>query len=91
MLPPSSDIEVVKPLLESLDPAIMPLPGSNAAAALPLALRLLGEDAAIGTVLFVNDGFDPADVPGALPAEAVSSRWPGLRTLRSGLRRRPIR
>jgi Ca-activated chloride channel family protein len=30
---------------------------------LPIAERLLGEDAAIATVLFVNDGFDAADVP----------------------------
>lgn len=83
VLPPSSDIEVVKPLLESLDPAIMPLPGSNAAAVLPLALRLLGEDAAIGTVLFVNDGFDPADVPVLAEFTATASH-PALVALTVG-------
>ncbi len=62
VVPPSSDIDVIKPLLESLDPAIMPLQGAEVSAVLPLAEKLLGEDAAIGTVLFVNDGFDTADV-----------------------------
>ena len=63
VVPPSTDIEVIKPLLESLDPAIMPLGGATATTVLPLAESLLGEDASIGTVLFVNDGFDAADVP----------------------------
>lgn len=63
VVPPSSDIDVIKPLLESLDPAIMPLQGARVSAVLPLAEKLLGEEAAIGTVLFVNDGFDAADVP----------------------------
>ena len=63
VVPPSTDIDVIKPLLESLDPAIMPLGGATATAVLPLAESLLGEQAAIGTVLFVNDGFDASDVP----------------------------
>ena len=58
VVPPSTDIDVIKPLLESLDPAIMPLGGAAATAVLPLAESLLGDEAAIGTVLFVNDGFD---------------------------------
>jgi len=62
VVPPSTDIDIIKPLLESLDPAIMPLGGAAATAVLPIAERLLGEDAAIATVLFVNDGFDAADV-----------------------------
>jgi Ca-activated chloride channel family protein len=62
VVPPSTDVDVIKPLLGSLDPAIMPLGGANAAAALPLAASLLGEEAAIGAVLFVNDGFDATDV-----------------------------
>ena len=62
VVPPSSDVAVLKPLLESLDPAVMPVPGSNPAAALPLALELLGAEADRGSVLFVNDGFSPADV-----------------------------
>lgn len=63
VVPPSTDIDVIKPLLESLDPAIMPVGGANSGAVLEPAMRLLGEEAAIGTVLFVNDGFDSLDVP----------------------------
>lgn len=63
VLPPSTDVEVLKPLLESLDPAIMPSPGAEASRVLPLAQQLLGEQAAIGTLLFVNDGFESVDVP----------------------------
>jgi Ca-activated chloride channel family protein len=62
VVPPSLDVAVLRPLLESLDPAIMPVSGTAAATALPLAMSLLGEDAAIGTVLFVNDGFAASDV-----------------------------
>ena len=62
VVPPTTDVDVIKPLLESLDPAVMPLGGAVATAVLPVAERLLGDDAAIGTVLFVNDGFDAADV-----------------------------
>ena len=64
VVPPSTDIDVIKPLLESLDPAIMPKQGANASTVLPLATELLSEDAVVGTILFVNDGFDPADVAG---------------------------
>lgn len=60
--PPSTDPAVTKLFLESLDPAIMPIPGEEAASALPLARELLGDDAAIGTLLFVNDGFESSDV-----------------------------
>lgn len=63
VMPPTTDVDVVKPFLESLDPAIMPEPGSQASAVLPVALDLLGDEAAFGTLLFVNDGFDSADVP----------------------------
>ena len=63
VVPPSTDIDVIKPLLESLDPAIMPVAGANPGVVLEPAMKLLGEEAAIGTVLFVNDGFDALDVP----------------------------
>jgi Ca-activated chloride channel family protein len=77
VVPPSKDIDVLEPLLESLDPAIMPLSGADASAVLPLAQNLLGTDAPIGTVLFVNDGFSPADVP----ALAEFSAEPGAASL----------
>lgn len=77
VVPPSSDLAVLKPLLESLDPAVMPIAGAQAASVLPLALDLLGEETARGSVLFVNDGFDPADlVP--LQAFAAEPAAPGL-------------
>lgn len=63
VMPPTTDVDVVKPFLESLDPGIMPAPGARADAVLPLALEMLGSEAAIGTLLFVNDGFDSIDVP----------------------------
>jgi Ca-activated chloride channel family protein len=63
VMPPSKDLEVVKPFLESLDPRIMPKSGANAAAVLPLSQELLAEQAVVGTLLFVNDGFDSLDVP----------------------------
>jgi Ca-activated chloride channel family protein len=80
VMPPSTDIEVLKPFLESLDPSIMPESGANAAAVLPLARTLLGENSAPGTLLFVNDGFDPADI-GALAAFAGESGSPAMAAL----------
>jgi len=62
VVPPSKDADVLKPFLESLDPAIMPAQGSRATDVLPLAKTLLGDQASAGTVLFVNDGFDADDI-----------------------------
>ncbi len=62
VMPPTKDVDVIKPFLESLDPAIMPSQGANVEAVLPLARELLGDDSAIGTLLFVNDGFDALDI-----------------------------
>lgn len=73
VVPPSKDAEVVKPFLESLDPAIMPVAGADAASVLPLAMTLLGDQAAGGTLLFVNDGFDVS----AIAAMAEFSSAPG--------------
>lgn len=63
VMPPSSDAEVLKHFLESLDPAIMPNEGTNAASVLPLADQVLAEETAIGTILFVTDGFTALDIP----------------------------
>ena len=63
LMPPTKDINVVKPFLESLDPAIMPQPGAAAQTVLPLSRELLGADSVMGTLLFVNDGFDRLDIP----------------------------
>ena len=77
VVPPSTDIEVLKPFLESLDPAIMPAPGAVASRVLPLAQKLLGDEAATGTLLFVNDGFDASDIASL----ADFSRQPGTPAL----------
>ncbi len=73
VMPPTKDGDVIKTFLESLDPAIMPEPGGNAASVLPLAQELFSDQAAVGTLLFVNDGFDAADTE----ALAEFSREPG--------------
>jgi len=62
VVPPTKDVDVIKPFLESLDPLIMPVEGTNASAVLPIAQELLGDEAMIGTLLFVNDGFDTVDI-----------------------------
>ena len=62
VMPPTTDIEIIKTFLESLDPAIMPYSGSVAAAVPPLAQKLLDSSTGRGTLLFVNDGFEAADV-----------------------------
>ena len=80
VVPPSVDIEVLKPFLESLDPAIMPEPGSQASNVLPLAQTLLGDEASVGTLLFVNDGFEASDIA-ALADFAGQPRAPSLAAL----------
>jgi Ca-activated chloride channel family protein len=80
VVPPSTDADVLQPFLESLDPAIMPMPGAVAQNVLPLAMALLGDQAAGGTLLFVNDGFDAADIP-PLAEFAGQSGAPALAAL----------
>ena len=62
VMPLTSDVGAIKPFLESLDPGIMPSPGANASRVFDLAVKLLGDVPTSGTLLFVNDGFDSADV-----------------------------
>jgi Ca-activated chloride channel family protein len=80
VVPPSKDADVLKPFLESLDPAIMPAPGSRASEVLPLARALLGDEAAAGTLLFVNDGFDADDIA-AFAEYAIEAETPSLAAL----------
>jgi Ca-activated chloride channel family protein len=63
VMPPSTDAEVLKLFLESLDPAIMPNEGTDAGSVLPLAEKVLADETAIGTILFVTDGFTAIDIP----------------------------
>ena len=80
VVPPSTDADVLQPYLESLDPAIMPTPGSAVDQVMPLAMTLLGDEAAGGTLLFVNDGFDSGDVA-PLAAFAEQANAPALAAL----------
>ncbi|WP_150526077.1 VWA domain-containing protein [Roseibium sediminis] len=63
VVPLTEDPAVVKPFLEGLAPAIMPTNGSNATAALKLARETLDTSDVRGSVLFVLDDFDSADLP----------------------------
>lgn len=83
VVPPSADAEVLKPFLESLDPAIMPAGGARAAAVLPLARRLLGREAVVGTLLFVNDGFAASEIA-ELAAFAAGDGAPSMAALVMG-------
>ena len=80
VMPPTKDLEVIKSFLESLDPGIMPVSGVNATTVLPLARELFGSESSIGTLLFVNDGFDAADVK-PLAEFAAEPGAPGLAAL----------
>lgn len=63
VMPPSTDAAVLKLFLDSLDPAIMPNAGTNAASVLPVADQVLADEVAIGSILFVTDGFAAQDIP----------------------------
>jgi len=80
VMPPTTDVAVLQRFLESLDPQIMPAPGARAATVLPLARSLLGEGSAVGTLLFVNDGFDGNDVD-ALADYAGDAAMPAMAAL----------
>ncbi|MEO0436159.1 MAG: VWA domain-containing protein [Pseudomonadota bacterium] len=62
VLPPSADLKAIKPLLDSLDPKIMPEAGARASAVLAPAKKILGEYTTRGTILFLTDGFDALDI-----------------------------
>jgi Ca-activated chloride channel family protein len=70
VMPPTNDVQVLRTFLESLDPAIMPVGGTRAAEVLPVARRLLGQEAPRSTLLFVNDGFAGDDIPALAAFEA---------------------
>lgn len=62
VMPLTEDPTVLLPFLEGLDPAIMPDRGRTASKALALAESLLAHEDTPGSVLFVTDGIDPADI-----------------------------
>lgn len=68
VMPPTDDPTVLQPFLEGLTPGIMPVAGQKPSEAMRLAAALLGQEDQAGSVLFVTDGVDPADIA-AFPAE----------------------
>ena len=63
VLPFTDDPATAKSFVESLAPDIMPVPGQNAAAALTLAAGTLASANTRGSILFVTDGIESADIP----------------------------
>ncbi len=86
VMPPTEDAKILAPFLEGLDPSIMPSQGANAGAVLPLARQLLGDESVGGTLLFVNDGFERADLP-ALAEFAKAEAAPAMAALVLGTER----
>lgn len=60
--PLTEDPNILRPLLEGLNAAVMPIEGNNAAAAMSVALDVLATAETPGAVLFVLDDLDPSDV-----------------------------
>lgn len=64
VMPPTEDPTVLQSFLEGLSPGVMPRVGQRPSEAMRLATSLLKAEDQAGTVLFVTDGVDPADIPG---------------------------
>lgn len=60
--PLTEDPNILRPLLEGLTPAVMPVEGDNAGNAMQLALDILSTAETPGAVLFALDDLNPADV-----------------------------
>jgi Ca-activated chloride channel family protein len=60
--PLTEDPNILRPLLESLSPAVMPVPGDDPAAALQLAVSVHATAATPGAILFVLDDLNPAAI-----------------------------
>jgi Ca-activated chloride channel homolog len=73
VVPMSEDPSILVPYLEGLSPEVMPVEGAQAGRALDLAASLLAGEDAPGTILFVVDGIDPADVDALEGASAPLS------------------
>lgn len=60
--PLTEDANILRPLLESLQPAVMPREGDAPATALALGREILSKSDVPGAILFVLDDFNPADL-----------------------------
>ncbi|HZZ11482.1 MAG TPA: VWA domain-containing protein [Paraburkholderia sp.] len=73
VVPPTEDPAMLELYVPALSPSLMPRDGKNANAGLDAAERLLANDPAAGTIVFMSDGFD-ADQTDALVQKAKSIR-----------------
>lgn len=73
VVPPADDPAVMDLFLPALGTDLMPTIGRNSGAALQLADRLLAKEAQGGTILFIADDFDAAQLP-AFTAQPVTPR-----------------
>lgn len=62
VLPPTEDPEIIRRFVDGLSPDVMPRGGQDATAAIAIARKILAEENESGVILFVGDGFDPADL-----------------------------
>ena len=60
--PLTEDPNILRPLLEGLSPAVMPVEGNDAGAALDLAVDVLSTAEDPGAILFALDDLDPVDI-----------------------------
>ncbi|MFM0667691.1 vWA domain-containing protein [Paraburkholderia sediminicola] len=58
VVPPTEDPAMLELYVPALSPSLMPHDGKNAAAGLDVAERVLTNDPAAGTIVFMSDGFD---------------------------------
>ncbi|MFM0605286.1 VWA domain-containing protein [Paraburkholderia sediminicola] len=58
VVPPTEDPAMLELYVPALSPSLMPRDGKNATAGLDAAERLLANDPAAGTIVFMSDGFD---------------------------------
>lgn len=73
VVPPADDPAVMDLFLPSLATDLMPTVGRNSGAALQLADQLLAKEAQGGTILFIADDFDAAQLP-AFTASPATKR-----------------
>lgn len=60
--PPTEDPNILRPLLQGLNPAVMPVAGDDPSAALALALEIGKATETPGAILFVLDDLNPAAI-----------------------------
>ncbi|MFM0337156.1 vWA domain-containing protein [Paraburkholderia fungorum] len=73
VVPPTEDPAMLELYVPALSPSLMPHDGKNATAGLDAAERLLANDPAAGTIVFMSDGFDSDQ------ADAFVQKAKGLR------------